>query len=235
MFSSFDLLIYFRQLPTLAAPLKIDFAPPQQQYIYIGLNHHHLLQHILPALSQTSFPLSSCKIVAAPSGWALNLIKFDGSRPSCVPKELIFQTHVFSFDCLSLLLSLAWHAAWKGGGTVGTGQLAKEIKLLQKKSPSMKISVFFGMSPFYRWNTFLYLKISGFLVVKSVSPVYFFSGVQEYPDIHNIENICWDGNIIQEPKCLWLYLPQCEHAVYTGAVSYFRYWKWGPDPQKCAN
>lgn len=87
MFSSFDLLIYFRQLPTLAAPLKIDFAPPQQQYIYIGLNHHHLLQHILPALSQTSFPLSSCKIVAAPSGWALNLIKFDGSRPSLCPKR----------------------------------------------------------------------------------------------------------------------------------------------------
>lgn len=70
--------------------------------------------------------------------------------PHSVPKELILQTHVFSFDCLFLLLSLAWHAAWKGGGTVDTGQPAKEIKLLQKKSPSMKMSVFFGMSSFYR-------------------------------------------------------------------------------------
>lgn len=61
--------------------------------------------------------------------------------PHSVPKELILQAHVFSSDCLSLLLSLAWHTAWKGGGTEKeeTGQLAKEIKLLQKKSPSMKI------------------------------------------------------------------------------------------------
>lgn len=35
--------IYFVQLPTLAAPLKITFAPPQQWHIYIGLNHHYLL------------------------------------------------------------------------------------------------------------------------------------------------------------------------------------------------
>lgn len=35
--------IYLMQLPTLAAPLKIAFAPPQQWHIYVGLNHHHLL------------------------------------------------------------------------------------------------------------------------------------------------------------------------------------------------
>ena len=56
-----------------------------------------------------------------------------------VPKEPILQAHVFSFDYLSPLLSLAWSAAWKGGGTVEKGQLAKEIKLL-KDSPSVSLS-----------------------------------------------------------------------------------------------
>lgn len=36
MFSSFDLLIYFMQLPTLAAPLKIDFAPPSSGTFILG-------------------------------------------------------------------------------------------------------------------------------------------------------------------------------------------------------
>lgn len=57
MFSSFDLFMYFTQLPTLAAPLKIDFAPPQQPHIYIGMIHHHLLP-VQPACAQPN-PFSS--------------------------------------------------------------------------------------------------------------------------------------------------------------------------------
>lgn len=44
--------------------------------------------------------------------------------------------------------------------------------------------------------------------------------MQEYPEIYNIKIICGREKIIQEPECLWLYSPQCEHAN-TGAVSYF--------------
>lgn len=54
--------------------------------------------------------------------------------PHSVPKELILQAHVFSFDCLSPLPSLAWHTVWKGEGTAETGQLAKGMKLLLKCS-----------------------------------------------------------------------------------------------------
>lgn len=164
--------------------------------------------------------------------------------PHSVPKELILQTHVFSFDCLSPLLSLAWHTAWKGGGTVETGQLAKEIKLLRKKAPVWKFQPFLGHPlstgeiHFYIWKDQV-PSLWNLLVVCG-----FFSGAQEYPDIlyiymyldiYNIKYIFWGENIIQEPECFWFYLPQCEHAANTDAVSYFWHWKWGPNPQRWAN
>lgn len=70
--------------------------------------------------------------------------------PRSVPKEPILQAHMLSFGCLSPLPSLAWRAAWEGGGTVETGQLAKEIKLFLKDGPAIKASVFFRRFPLYR-------------------------------------------------------------------------------------
>lgn len=193
MFSSFDLLIYFMQLPTLAAPLKIDFAPFQQWHIYIGLNHCHLLQHILPVLSQTPFPLSSCKIVAAPSSWVLNLIKFDGSRPSFCPKRTdTTDSRVFLWLPVSAAVSCLAHCLERRRDCWNRTACQRN-QAPSEESPSVKISAFFGTSPFYRWNTLLYLKRSGSLTVKPVSRLWFFlwsAGISWY--------------IIY--ICLWIYI-----------------------------
>lgn len=66
--------------------------------------------------------------------------------PHPVSKELILQAHMLSFNCPSPLPSLAWRTAWKGEGTVKTGQLAKGAKLLLKCSPDIKLPVFFRRS-----------------------------------------------------------------------------------------
>lgn len=144
MFSSFDLLIYFMQLPTLAAPLKIDFAPPQQWHIYIGLNHHHLLQHILLVLSQTSFPLSSCKIVAAPSGWVLNLITFDGSRPSFCPKRADTTDQCFPLTACLCCCLLPGTLPRKEEGLLKQDSLPKKSSFFRRKAPVRKFQSFLG-------------------------------------------------------------------------------------------
>lgn len=132
--------------------LKLTLPHPGSSIFISGWITATFSLYSLPVLSQTSFPLPCCKIVAVPSSWLLNLIKFDGSRSSFCPKRAdTTGSHVF-FDCLSPLQSLASRAAWKGGGAVKTGQHAKEIKLLLKESPDIKISGFFRRCPLYRWN-----------------------------------------------------------------------------------
>lgn len=107
--------------------------------------------------------------------------------PHSVPKEPILPAHVFSFDRLSPLPSLAWCAAWKGGGTVETGQRAKEIKLLLKDRPDdIKISVFFRRSPSTGEIAPLYLSVLVSFIVKPASPLCFTLELRSV----GIANIC---------------------------------------------
>lgn len=150
--------------------------------------------------------------------------------PHSVPKELILQAHVFSFDCLSPLPSFAWHTAWKGEGTVETGQLAKGMKLLLKCSPPYKTFSLFQEVLLYRWNCAFIFECIDFPVAKPATLLCFTRKLSD----DCIANICRAGNAILEPECFW-YLPLCDDAATMDTVSYFRHWKWGPVPQRWTN
>lgn len=67
--------------------LKLTLPHPSSSKFILGWITTTFSLLSLPVLSQTSFPLPGCKIVAVPSSWVLNLIKFDGSRSSFCPKR----------------------------------------------------------------------------------------------------------------------------------------------------
>lgn len=97
--------------------LKMTLPHPGSSIFISGWITTNFSLYSLPVLSQTSFPLPCCKIVAVPSSWLLNLIKFDGSGSSFCPKRAeTTGSHVFlrlpvsaAVSCLACCLE-----RWRG-------------------------------------------------------------------------------------------------------------------------